>query len=68
MKSRALLLSGIGLAGLWLVSWVAGFGVLVYSESTGWKIGRNCHYLIGVTVVRKVNPVAERCDLFNTRV
>jgi hypothetical protein len=68
MKSRVLLLAGVALAGLWLVSWVAGFGVLVYSESTGWKIGRNCHYLVGVTVVRKINPVAERCDLFNTRV
>lgn len=68
MKSRVLLFCGIAVAGLWLMSWVAGLGVLVYSESTGWKIGRNCHYLVGVTVVKRINPVAERCDLFNTRV
>ena len=68
MKWPVLRWSGVALAGFWLTSWIAGFGILVYSESTGWKIGRNCHYLVGVTVVKKINPVAERCDLFSTRV
>ena len=58
---------GIGAAGLlvlvWLALWVTDTGVLVYSADTGVVKTRDCRYLVGVTVVRKFAPLAQRCSL-----
>ena len=58
---------GIGAVGLlvlvWLALWVTDTGVLVYSADTGVVKTRDCRYLVGVTVVRKFAPLAQRCSL-----
>lgn len=46
---------------VWLGLWVADTGVLVYSGPTGVASTRDCRYLIGVTVVKKFEPLAQRC-------
>ena len=49
------------LVATWLGLWVAGTGVLVYSADAGLKLMRDCRYLVGVTVVQRLAPLAERC-------
>lgn len=46
---------------VWLGLWVTDTGVLLYSESTGILSTRDCRYLIGVTVVKRLEPLAQRC-------
>lgn len=60
---------GIGAIGLlvlvWLALWVTDTGVLVYSADTGVVKTRDCRYLVGVTVVRKFAPLAQRCSVLS---
>ena len=60
---------GIGIIGAlvlaWLALWVADTGLLVYSADTGVVRTRDCRYLVGVTVVRKFAPLAQRCSLLS---
>ena len=46
----------------WLGLWVSDTGVLVYSAGT-FAIMRDCRYFIGVSVMRRMLPLAERCPL-----
>lgn len=46
---------------LWLVFWASDTGVLVYSEDTGVLKTRDCRYLVGVSVVKRYAPLAQRC-------
>jgi hypothetical protein len=48
---------------VWLALWAADTGVLVYSSDTGVLKTRDCRYLVGVTVVKKLAPLAQRCSL-----
>ncbi|MGH8669662.1 MAG: hypothetical protein ACREUN_08310 [Burkholderiales bacterium] len=61
--------AALGIAGAlvlaWLGFWVADLGVLVYSADTGVVRTRDCRYLVGVTVVRKYAPLAQRCSLLS---
>jgi hypothetical protein len=43
----------------WLGLWVSNTGILVYSE--GMAVMRDCRYFIGVSVVKRLLPLAERC-------
>lgn len=63
MKAAAAV--GIVLVVLWLGAWAADRGVLVWSEET--RLGtRQCSYLIGVTVVKRIgNILSGRCALIN---
>lgn len=45
----------------WLGLWVSNTGILVYSE--GMAVMRDCRYFIGVSVVKRLLPLAERCPL-----
>ncbi len=47
----------------WLGLWVADRGVLVYSAPTKIISTRDCRYLIGVTVVKRYEPLAQRCSV-----
>jgi hypothetical protein len=47
----------------WLGLWVTDRGVLVYSEPTKIPSTRDCRYLIGVTVVKRYEPLAQRCQV-----
>jgi hypothetical protein len=56
----------IGLAVVvWLVLWVADMGILVSSSDTGVLKTRDCRYLIGVSVVKKLVPLADRCQVLS---
>ena len=42
----------------WLGLWVSNTGILVYSE--GMAVMRDCRYFIGVSVAKRLLPLAER--------
>jgi hypothetical protein len=46
----------------WLGLWVSNTGVLVYSEAN-LAVMRDCRYFIGVSVVKRLAPLAERCEV-----
>jgi hypothetical protein len=48
---------------VWLGLWVTDTGVLVYSEPTRVLSTRDCRYLVGVTVVKRFEPLAQRCSV-----
>ncbi|HZO01234.1 MAG TPA: hypothetical protein VFB93_08555 [Burkholderiales bacterium] len=50
----------------WLVLWVTNTGILVWSEDTGILKTRDCRYLVGVTVAKRLQPIADRCPLIRT--
>lgn len=45
----------------WLALWVSSVGLLVSSE--GMAVMRDCRYFIGVSVVKRLLPLADRCPL-----
>jgi hypothetical protein len=47
----------------WLGLWVTSTGVLVYSSDTKVLKTRDCRYLVGVTVQKRLEPLAERCPM-----
>jgi len=51
------------LALIWLGLWLSNTGFLVWSADTGIPKTRDCRYLIGVTVAKKIEPLADRCPL-----
>ena len=51
---------------VWLGLWLSNTGVLVTSEQTRIPKTRECKYFIGVTVVSKLEPLADRCPLTRT--
>ena len=58
-----LLLMPIGiLLVVWLGLWVSNTGILVYSEAN-LAVMRDCRYFIGVSVVKRLLPLAERCPV-----
>ncbi|MEA3195556.1 MAG: hypothetical protein QOD26_3889 [Betaproteobacteria bacterium] len=60
----------LGLIGIvaivWLGLWLSNTGLLVHSGDTRIPKTRECSYVIGVTVVRKIEPLADRCPLMRT--
>ena len=50
----------------WLGLWVSSTGLLVYSSDTGVLKTRDCRYLVGVTVQKRLEPLAERCPFVRT--
>jgi len=48
---------------LWLGLWVSNTGVLVFSAESKIPVTRDCHYFIGVSVVKRIAPLADRCPL-----
>jgi hypothetical protein len=60
---KKLSLSGLALLlAAWLGLWVSNTGILVYSEAN-LAVMRDCRYFIGVSVVRRLLPLAERCPV-----
>ena len=48
---------------VWLALWIFNFGVLVYSAETRIPKTRDCRYFIGVSVLKRLEPLADRCPL-----
>jgi hypothetical protein len=51
---------------VWLGLWLSNTGVLVYSADTKILKTRECRYFIGVTVLKRLEPLADRCPLLRT--
>jgi hypothetical protein len=47
----------------WLGLWLSNTGVMVYSADTPVPKTRECRYFIGVTVVTRIELLADRCPL-----
>ena len=47
----------------WLGLWASSTGFLVYSSDTGVLSTRDCRYLVGVTVQKRLEPLAQRCPI-----
>ena len=58
MKAWIVLVAALVAA--WLGLWFTSTGVLVYSSDTGVLSTR---YLVGVTVQKRLEPLAERCPV-----
>jgi hypothetical protein len=60
----------LGLVGViaivWLGLWLSNTGLLVYSSDTGVLKTRECKYFIGISVVKRLEPLADRCPLMRT--
>jgi hypothetical protein len=50
----------------WLGLWLTDTGILVYSADTGVLKTRDCRYLVGVTIAKRLQPIADRCPLVRT--
>jgi hypothetical protein len=48
----------------WVGLWLASTGLLVYSSDSGVLKTRDCRYLVGVTVVKRLDPLSQRCPVF----
>jgi hypothetical protein len=46
----------------WLALWVSNIGVLVYSADS-FAVMRDCRYLVGISIVKRLTPLAERCEV-----
>jgi len=51
---------------VWLGLWLSNTGLLVYSADTRVPKTRECKYFIGVSVIRRIEPLADRCPLMRT--
>ena len=54
------------LALVWLGLWLSNTGLLVYSADTRVPKTRECRYLIGVTLARRIEPLADRCPVMRS--
>lgn len=61
----ALGLPGV-IALVWLGLWLSNTGLLVSSADTVIPKTRECKYLIGVTIARRIEPLADRCPLLRS--
>jgi hypothetical protein len=52
----------------WAGLWVSDTGLLVYSAETRVPKVRDCRYFIGVTVLRRLVPLADRCPVLRENV
>ena len=51
---------------MWLGLWLSNTGMLVSSADTRIPKTRECKYLVGVTVARRIEPLADRCPLMRS--
>jgi hypothetical protein len=53
----------VALVVAWAGLWITNTGLLVHSSDTGLLSTRDCRYLVGVTVAKRLEPLAQRCPL-----
>jgi hypothetical protein len=66
MKLKLVLPVVAVLLAAWLGMWVTDTGLLVYSAETRLPIARDCRYLVGVTVLKRIEPLVQRCEVLRT--
>jgi hypothetical protein len=50
----------------WLGLWASNTGILVFSADSKIPKTRECHYFIGVSVLKRTEPLADRCPLIRS--
>mgnify|MGYP006263649877 CR=1 FL=1 len=65
MKKPAIAIAAVVVLA-WLGLWVSDKGVHVSSTDTGILKTRECHYFIGVSVLKRFAPIADRCPVLRT--
>jgi hypothetical protein len=58
-----LILAVIVLGLFWLGLWAANTGILISSADSKIPKTRECRYFIGVSVLKRLEPLADRCPL-----
>jgi hypothetical protein len=58
-----LILAVIVLGLFWLGLWAADTGILISSADSKIPKTRECRYFIGVSVLKRLEPLADRCPL-----
>jgi hypothetical protein len=61
---RSMLIGGVTVLVVWLGLWAASTGILVYSSNTRVLSTRDCRYLVGVSVKKRLVPRAPHCPFF----
>ena len=61
---RPMLIGGVAVLVVWLGLWAASTGVLVYSSNTRVLSTRDCRYLVGVSVQKRLERRTHRCQFF----
>lgn len=61
---RSMLIGGVTVLVVWLGLWTTSTGLLVYSTNTRVPSVRDCRYLVGVTVQKRLERRAKRCQFF----
>ena len=51
---------------VWLGLWAANIGLLVGSSDTRILKTRECSYFVGVSVLKRLEPLADRCPLIRS--
>ena len=60
---KLLVMIVVALVVAWVGLWVTNTGLLVHSSDTGLLSTRDCRYLVGVTVAKRLEPLAQRCPV-----
>jgi hypothetical protein len=60
---KLLVMIAVALVVAWAGLWITNTGLLVHSSDTGLLGTRDCRYLVGVTVAKRLEPLAQRCPL-----
>jgi hypothetical protein len=61
---RSMVIGAITVLVVWLGLWAASTGFLVYSTNTRVLSTRDCRYLVGVTVQKRLERRTQRCQFF----
>lgn len=51
---------------IWLGLWASNTGILVFSADSKIPKTRECSYFIGVSVLKRLEPLADRCPLIRS--
>jgi hypothetical protein len=61
---RSMVIGAITVLVVWLGLWAASTGFLVYSTNTRVLSTRDCRYLVGVSVQKRLERRTQRCQFF----
>jgi hypothetical protein len=61
---RSMVIGAITVLVVWLGLWAASTGFLVYSTNTRVLSTRDCRYLVGVSVQKRLERRTHRCQFF----
>jgi hypothetical protein len=61
---RSMIVAAVTVLVSWLCLWITSTGVLVYSSNTRVVSTRDCRYLVGVSVQKRLQRRTHHCQFF----